>query len=100
VVLAVFSTTLLADVGVDVVETVEEKFDAAGRDIWVTGGAVQFAPGSIGGVQNSIRDSYTVAREPKDCDDVGTVGTSLFQTVYVNTDRRIRDNLDDICAWY
>jgi putative ABC transport system permease protein len=86
VTLAVLATTTLAGTGLGVVETGEEKFDAAGRDLWVTGGPVRFAPGSVGGVETSIRDSHRVAGRIRDHEGVGTVGILLFQTVYVSDD--------------
>ncbi|MFB6161399.1 MAG: ABC transporter permease [Haloferacaceae archaeon] len=86
VTLAVLATTTLAGTGLGVVETGEEKFDAAGRDLWVTGGPVRFAPGTVGGVETSIRDSHEVATRIRDHEAVGTVGILLFQTVYVSDD--------------
>lgn len=84
VALAVLAATLLAATGVGVVQTGQEKFEAADRDLWITGGPVEFAPGTVGGIQNSIRDSHRVSAQLRSRDDVATVGTLLFQTVYVS----------------
>lgn len=86
VALAVLSTTLLAGTGLGVVETGQEQFDTAGRDLWLTGGPVQFAPARPGGIQNSIYGSHEVAADLRTQEGVGTVGTLLFQTVYVSAD--------------
>lgn len=86
VTLAVVAATLLTGTGIGIVETGQEKFDTAGRDLWITGGPVQFAPGQVGGVQNSIRDSHGLAAQLRQRDDIFTVGTLLFQTAYVSPD--------------
>jgi len=83
VALAVLAATLLAATGVGVVETGQEKFAAADRDLWVTGGPVEFAPGSVGGVDSSIRDSHALSSTLAARDDVQTAAPLLFQSVYV-----------------
>ena len=47
VTLAVLSTTLLASVGVGVLETGQQKLDAAERDLWITAGPAQLGPGGV-----------------------------------------------------
>ena len=86
VTLAVLSITLLAGTGIGVVETGQEQFDTAGRDLWITGGPVQFAPTQIGGIQNSVYDAHSLAADLRQRDDINTVGPLLFQTVYVSDD--------------
>lgn len=85
--LAVLAMTLLAGTGVGVIETGEQKFDAAGRDLWVTGGPVQFTPGAVGGIKNPITDAHTVARDMRQRDTIGTAAPLLFQSVYVSPNR-------------
>lgn len=84
--LAVLSVTLLGGVGIGVVETGEEQFDASGRDLWVTGGPVQIAPGTVGGFENTLVDAHSVAESIEKRDDVQTAVPMAFQTVYVSTD--------------
>lgn len=86
VTLAVLATTLLVGTGIGVVETGQEQFDNAGRDLWITGGPVQFAPTQVGGIQNSVFDAHELTAELQQRDGVGTVGPLLFQTVYVSSD--------------
>ena len=86
VALAVLAATLLTATGVGVVETGEQKFDAADRDLWITGGPVEFAPGSVGGVRNSIRDAHRLSEEVRAREGVGTGAPLLLQTVYVSPD--------------
>lgn len=84
--LAVLSVTLLGGVGIGVVETGEEQFDASGRDLWVTGGPVQLAPGTVGGFENTLVDAHAVAAAIEANDNVQTAVPMAFQTVYVSTD--------------
>jgi putative ABC transport system permease protein len=83
VALAVLAATLLTATGVGVLETGQRQFDAADRDLWITGGPVEFAPGTVGGVRNSIRDSHRLADDLSAREDVDTAAPLLFQTVYV-----------------
>ncbi|WP_256546730.1 ABC transporter permease [Halobellus inordinatus] len=82
--LAVLSMTLLGSVGLGVIETGQEKFDASGRDLWVTGGAVQLAPGTVGGFENTVYDAHSVSAEIEQRDTVKTAVPMAFQTVYVS----------------
>ncbi|RLM84003.1 ABC transporter permease [Halobellus sp. Atlit-38R] len=82
--LAVLSMTLLGSVGLGVVETGQEKFDASGRDLWITGGAVQLAPGAGGGFENTLYDAHNVSSEVEQRDAVQTAVPMAFQTVYVS----------------
>lgn len=84
--LAVLSVTLLGGVGIGVVETGEEQFDASGRDLWVTGGPIQLAPGTVGGFENTLVDAHAVADSIQARDEVQTAVPMAFQTVYVSTD--------------
>jgi putative ABC transport system permease protein len=84
--LAVLATTLLGGVGIGVVETGEEKFDASGRDLWVTGGPVRLAPGTVGGFENTVLDAHQLSEDVESREDVNTAVPMAFQTVYVSTD--------------
>lgn len=83
VTLAVLAATLLGSVGYGVIATGEEKFDTAGRDLWITGGPVQITPGAAGGFQSSIHDSHTVSQQIEERETVQTAVPMLFQTVYL-----------------
>lgn len=84
VALAVLATVLLASVGVGVVETGQQKFDQAGRDLWITGGPVELRPGTAGGFQNSLVGAHEVARTVEADPDVATAVPMAFQTVYAS----------------
>ena len=86
VTLAVLSVTLLAGVGAGVVETGNEKFDESGRDLWVSGGPIDIAPGSVGGFRNPIPNAHPLAAEIAAHEDVQTAVPMAFQVVYVSTD--------------
>lgn len=86
VTLAVAATVLLAATGVGVVETGQDRFGDAGRDLWLTGETIQFAPGQVGGVENSIYGAHELATDLRSRESVNTVGPLLFQTVYVSAD--------------
>jgi putative ABC transport system permease protein len=84
--LAVLSMTVLASVGLGVVETGQEKFDASGRDLWVTGGAVRLAPGTVGGFENTVYDAHALSADLQSRPEVKTAVPMAFQTVYVSAD--------------
>ncbi|KPN32312.1 lipoprotein releasing system, transmembrane protein, LolC/E family [Halolamina pelagica] len=84
--LAVLATTLLGGVGIGVVETGEEQFDASGRDLWVTGGPITLAPGTVGGFENTVVDAHEISAAIESREDVSTAVPMAFQTVYVSTD--------------
>ena len=85
VALAVLSTTLLASVGVGVLETGTERLDAADRDLWMTGGAVRLAPGTVGGIENRIQGSHRLAAELDAREEVRAAVPIAFQIVYVGS---------------
>jgi len=63
VTLAVLSVTLLTGVGAGVISTGNQMFDDSGRDLWVSGGPIEVAPGSVGGFQNPIPNSPAAGTE-------------------------------------
>lgn len=83
VTLAVLSTTLLGSLGVGVVDTGQQKFDSAGRDLWVSGGPTRISPGTVGGFQAGIVDAHELKRDLSEWPGVNTAAPLLFQTVYV-----------------
>ena len=82
--LAVLSMTLLGSVGLGVIATGEEKFDQSGRDLWVTGGPVQLAPGTVGGFENTVYDAHVISTDIAQRPDVNSAVPLAFQTVYVS----------------
>jgi len=79
VMLAVLVVTLLAGLGIGVVETGQTKMDESGRDIWITGG-----PGAEASrTENSVVDAQAVAAEIRIREDVGDVSTIAMHDLYV-----------------
>lgn len=86
VAIAVLSVTLLFGVGAGVAETGHEKFEASDRDLWVSGGPIEAAPGTVGGFRNPVTDAHTVANEIQSHPDVENAAPMAFQVMYVSTD--------------
>lgn len=84
--LAVLAMTLLAGTGLGVVETGQQQFDAADRDIWVTAGETRLTTTGGGGFENSLTDSRRVAADMESHDGVENAVPLAFQTVYVSSD--------------
>ncbi|ELZ96980.1 ABC transporter permease [Haloferax mucosum ATCC BAA-1512] len=83
--LAVLAATLLAGTGIGVIETGQQKFDAAGRDVWITGGPVRFSPTGVGGFENTIVGAHELDTELETREDVRASVPMAFQTVYVKS---------------
>ncbi|AFK19913.1 ABC transporter permease [Haloferax mediterranei ATCC 33500] len=83
--LAVLAATLLAGTGIGVIQTGQQKFDAAGRDVWVTGGPVRFSPAGVGGFENTIVGAHELDAELEAHEDVQVAVPMAFQTVYVKS---------------
>jgi putative ABC transport system permease protein len=77
---AVLATTLLASLGVGVFETGQERFDASGRDLWVTGGSLSAGPGGYG---TAILDAHEVADDIESREAVQSAVPMAFRRVYV-----------------
>jgi putative ABC transport system permease protein len=77
---AVLSTTLLASLGFGVFETGQQKFDASGRDLWVTGGSLSQGPSGFG---TSIQNAHETARDIESREEVHAAVPLAFRAVYV-----------------
>ena len=85
IVLAVLATTLLVGVGAGVLETGQEQFDAADRDLWVSSGPIGISATS-GGFDNTLYDAHVVGNEMSEIEGVRNAVPIGFQTVYVSAD--------------
>lgn len=83
VALAVLSVTLLASLGVGVVETGEDGLDGANRDIWVSSDPDD---PSAGGSENAIVGSHRVAAEMTERDDVSSAAPLAAHEIYVGNE--------------
>lgn len=85
VALSVLAATLLASVGLGVVAAGEQRFDAADRDLWVTGGPMELSPKDGGSFGNSIHGAHSMAASIQEREDVETASPIGFGVVYVGT---------------
>ncbi len=84
--LASLSITLLAGTGVGVLETGEQRFRTADRDLWVTAGETRLTAAGGGGFENTLYDSRNLSRRMESHDGVASAAPLAFDTVYVRTD--------------
>lgn len=82
---AVLASILLASVGLGVIETGEQKFDQAGRDIWISGGPVEIQPASVGGFENPLVGAHELQAQLTAREDVATAAPFVFQTLLVSS---------------
>lgn len=79
VALAVLAVTLLASLGVGVVETGEDGLESADRDVWISGDPID------GGTENSIVGAHGVAADVAAHEDVDSAAPIAMHEVYVGT---------------
>ncbi len=82
--MAVLASVLLVSVGIGVVETGQQKFDQAGRDLWISGGPIEIQPGSVGAFENSIVGAHQLEAQLNAREDVATADPFVFQAVYIS----------------
>lgn len=82
--LAVLAAVLLASVGMGVLATGEQKFDQAGRDLWISGGPVEIQPGSVGGFENPLVGAHRLDAQLEAREDIVIANPFVFQTVYAS----------------
>ncbi len=92
VAVAALAVTLLASLGVGVVEIGQEGFEEAGRDVWITADPLDPSPG---GAENSIVDSHAIAIEVTAREDVRFATPIATHSAYVGTDP---DALEPVAA--
>jgi putative ABC transport system permease protein len=83
VALAVLAVTLLTGTGVGVLDTGQQKFANADRDLWIAGDGVEV---TSGGLENPIVDSHGVTATAKQHDAVRTAAPLAFHVAYLETD--------------
>jgi putative ABC transport system permease protein len=81
--LAVLSMILLAGVGVGVLETGEQQFEQADRDLWITGGPVELTTARGGGFENSIEDAHRISNELNQREGIRAAVPIGFESVYI-----------------
>ncbi|SIQ99534.1 putative ABC transport system permease protein [Natronorubrum daqingense] len=82
VALAVLSVTLLASLGVGVVETGEDGLDSSSRDIWISSDPID---PSASGTENPIVGAHTVSAEVSEREDISSAAPLAMHDVYIGT---------------
>jgi putative ABC transport system permease protein len=85
VALAVLAITVLVSTGVGVLETGQERFDTADRDLWVTSGETRLTAAGGGGFENTLDDSRTLAAEIESHEGVSDASPLAFDMVYLSS---------------
>jgi len=83
VALAVLLMTLLVGLGEGATTAGTDALQWIDRDLWMTTGNLELAPGSVGGVRNELTDAHAVTADVAAREDVASAGALSFQTVYV-----------------
>lgn len=86
VAVAVLAVTLLVGVGAGVTDTGERLIDESEQDLWISGGAVDFQPGTVGGVQNQVPDAHSLASDLETREEVAAAVPLGLQAVHVSPD--------------
>ena len=84
VALAVLAITLLVSTGLGVLETGQEQFDTADRDLWVTSSETRMTADGGGGFENTLYDSRNLSTEMESHDGVSDAVPLAFDMAYIN----------------
>lgn len=84
--LAVLAMVLLTGIGVGVLETGEQQFEQADRDLWITGGPVELTTARGGGFENTIEDAHGISADLNNRESVSAAVPLGFDTVYIRGD--------------
>jgi len=86
--IAILTALLLISIGSGVVDAGQAKYSATGRDLWVSGGPIEFTPGGVGGLTTPIEEAHARSTELQTRPAVETATPMAFQTVYAGTTPR------------
>ncbi|MDG5821306.1 ABC transporter permease [Natronococcus sp. A-GB7] len=84
VALAVLAITLLVSTGLGVLETGQEQFDTADRDLWVTSSETRMTADGGGGFENTLYDSRTLSTEMESHDGISDAVPLAFDMAYLD----------------
>jgi putative ABC transport system permease protein len=82
--LAVLLMTLMAGVSEGATTAGTDALQWIDRDLWMSTGNLELAPGAVGGVRNQLTDAHTVTTEVAAREDVESAGALSFQAVYAS----------------
>jgi len=84
VALAVLLMTLMVGLSEGATTAGTDALQWIDRDLWMSTGHLELAPGAVGGVRNQLTDSHAVTAEIAARDDVASAGALSFQAVYAS----------------
>jgi len=84
VALAVLLMTLMAGLSEGATTAGTDALQWIDRDLWMTTGNLELAPGAVGGVRNQLTDAHAVTSEVAAREDVASAGALSFQAVYAS----------------
>lgn len=84
VALAVLLMTLMVGLSEGATTAGTDALQWIDRDLWMSTGNLELAPGAVGGVRNQLTDSHAVTAEIAARDDVASAGALSFQAVYAS----------------
>lgn len=87
VAVAVLLMTLMTGLGHGMTQAGTDALTYIDQDLWATAGPLELAPGSVGGVRNTLLDAHTVQRDIEARPDVQSAEALAFQSVYISADR-------------
>jgi putative ABC transport system permease protein len=84
VALAVLLMTLMAGLSEGATTAGTDALQWIDRDLWMSTGNLELAPGAVGGIRNQLTDAHAVTAEVAARDDVASAGALSFQSVYAS----------------
>jgi putative ABC transport system permease protein len=93
VAVAVVLVVLMAGLGYGMTQAGTEALTYIDQDLWATAGPLQLAPGTVGGVENTLVDAHERRAEIEEHPNVRNAEALAFQSVYISSDR---DDFDTV----
>lgn len=93
VTVAVILVTMMTGLGYGMTQAGGDALTYIDQDLWATAGPIQLAPGTVGGIQNTLVDTHETQRGIEQRPDVQSAEAMAFQSVYVSADREEYDTI-------
>jgi putative ABC transport system permease protein len=85
--IAVVLVTVMTGLGYGMTKAGTEALTYIEQDLWVTAGPLQLAPGSVGGVRNTLLNAHDTQRAIEARPDVASAEAIGFQAVFIGSTR-------------
>lgn len=86
VAVAVVLVVLMAGLGYGMTQAGTDALTYIDQDLWATAGPLQLAPGTVGGVENTLVNAHERRAEIEEHPDVRNAEAMAFQSVYISSD--------------